>query len=135
MFAPKKETNPYKQKHDFGRQPDIHNACYNLGFAPSCSEPRAPLSENSSYAALYPHDCTLGSRKHEADRIRKKYPEQYPIVVLRGKRCTLPPLDKNKFIVSGDMTLAQVRYRFWATCCSHLTQLMLSSCLYASFTT
>eukprot|EP00045_Choanoeca_perplexa_P022555 m.9907 g.9907 ORF g.9907 m.9907 type:complete len:129 (+) comp9529_c0_seq1:205-591(+) len=68
MFAPKKETNPYKQKHDFG------------------------------------------SRKHEADRIRKKYPEQYPIVVLRGKRCTLPPLDKNKFIVSGDMTLAQFHH-------------------------
>eukprot|EP00730_Choanoeca_flexa_P014504 TRINITY_DN6366_c0_g1_i3.p1 TRINITY_DN6366_c0_g1~~TRINITY_DN6366_c0_g1_i3.p1 ORF type:complete len:155 (+),score=1.13 TRINITY_DN6366_c0_g1_i3:188-652(+) len=66
MFKPKKETNPYKQKHDFG------------------------------------------SRKHEADRIRKKYAEQYPVIVLRGKKCTLPPLDKNKFIVSGDMTLAQV---------------------------
>ncbi|EDQ89050.1 uncharacterized protein MONBRDRAFT_32501 [Monosiga brevicollis MX1] len=65
MMRSGKETNPYKQKHDFA------------------------------------------ARSAEARRIRKKYSEQYPVIVLRGKRCKLPPLDKNKFIVSGEMTLAQ----------------------------
>lgn len=38
----------------------------------------------------------------------EKYTEQYPVIVLRSRKSKLPPLDKHKFLLSGDMTLAQV---------------------------
>lgn len=47
------------------------------------------------------------TRSLEANRIREKYPDQFPVIVLRSRRSKLPPLDKHKFLLSGDMTLAQ----------------------------
>jgi GABA(A) receptor-associated protein len=48
------------------------------------------------------------TRAAESQRIREKYPNQFPVIVLRARKSKLPPLDKHKFLLSGDMTLAQV---------------------------
>ena len=61
----------------------------------------------------------LETRSLEANRIREKYPDQYPVIVLRSRKSKLPPLDKHKFLLSGEMTLAQVRWIYYITSWNH----------------
>jgi GABA(A) receptor-associated protein len=52
------------------------------------------------------------TRAAESGRIRDKFPGRIPIIVERSTRAdkTMPAIDKNKFLVPGDLTLGQFIY-------------------------
>ena len=53
---------------------------------------------------------SLEKRKIEADRILEKYPNRIPIIVQKDPNCKLPDIDKYKYLVPADLTMAQLMY-------------------------
>jgi GABA(A) receptor-associated protein len=49
-------------------------------------------------------------RQTESKKINEKYPDKIPIIVQKNKNCTLDDIDKHKFLVPKDMTVAQFIY-------------------------
>lgn len=49
-------------------------------------------------------------RKSESTRIRRKHPDRIPVIVDKSRDCSLPTIDKQKFLVPQDMTLGQFIY-------------------------
>jgi len=50
-------------------------------------------------------------RKAEADKIRRKYPDRIPVIVERNpKERNVGEIDKKKYLVPGDLTVAQFMY-------------------------
>jgi len=63
---------------------------------------RAPPKETPQFV----EDHSLASRKAEALRVRKEYPDRIPCVVEISRTSqNLPSLDKHKYLVPGDITL------------------------------
>jgi len=54
------------------------------------------------------HD--LAKRKAEADKIRSKYDDRIPVIVERAPRADIANIDKKKYLVPGDLTVAQFTY-------------------------
>jgi len=53
----------------------------------------------------------IQERKSESNHIMTKYPEKIPILVFKSKTSRdIPDLDKNKFLVSKDLTAGQFLY-------------------------
>lgn len=53
----------------------------------------------------------LSERCQESSNIMRKYPEKIPVLVFpASSNKTLPKLDKNKFLVSKDLTVGQFLY-------------------------
>lgn len=51
---------------------------------------------------------TFEARLEESRRIRDKFPGRVPVIVERGQRSTsVPQIDKQKFLVPGDLTVSQ----------------------------
>jgi GABA(A) receptor-associated protein len=52
---------------------------------------------------------TFESRLEESRRIREKFPGRVPVIVERGQRSsmTVPLIDKQKFLVPGDLSVSQ----------------------------
>ena len=50
---------------------------------------------------------SLEERINESSSIKQKYPDRYPIIVNKHKSCTLPDIDKCKFLVPKDMPFSQ----------------------------
>jgi GABA(A) receptor-associated protein len=50
---------------------------------------------------------TFEERKSECDIIRKKYPNRIPIIVIKNSKSDIPDIDKNKFLVPNDLSIAQ----------------------------
>ena len=46
----------------------------------------------------------------EAIRIMKKYPTRIPIIVNKHKYCSLPEIDKTKYLVDKDMNIREFLY-------------------------
>lgn len=46
-------------------------------------------------------------RKAESDRIKEKFPDRIPILVRRSKNTDIPAIDKNKYLVPGDLSVGQ----------------------------
>ena len=46
-------------------------------------------------------------RKAEAEKIRNKYPERIPVVVEKVPNSQIPEIDKRKFLVPNDISVAQ----------------------------
>ena len=46
----------------------------------------------------------------EAYRIMSKYPTRIPIIVIKHKICTLPDIDKQKYLVDKDMNIREFLY-------------------------
>ncbi len=54
---------------------------------------------------------TFDQRRSESKRIREKYPDRVPIICEKSpKHPTMPNLDKKKYLVPTDLTLAQFIY-------------------------
>jgi GABA(A) receptor-associated protein len=53
---------------------------------------------------------TFEERKSEADRILAKYPDKIPIIVELGRNSNLSPLDKQKYLVPYDLSVAQFMF-------------------------
>lgn len=49
----------------------------------------------------------LEQRKGEAEKIRNKYPDRIPVVVERVPNSQIPEIDKRKFLVPNDISVAQ----------------------------
>lgn len=49
-------------------------------------------------------------RIEESSKIIIKYPDRVPIIVCKAKGCTLPDIDKQKFLVPKDMNIGQFIY-------------------------
>jgi len=47
------------------------------------------------------------TRKKEADKIKTKYPNRYPVIVNKSKKCDLDDIEKSKFLVPGELTIGQ----------------------------
>tara|TARA_Y100000590_G_scaffold469729_1_gene659376 strand:- start:2822 stop:3181 length:360 start_codon:yes stop_codon:yes gene_type:complete len=50
---------------------------------------------------------SLNTRKEESNRIMTKYEGKIPIIVNRGYKADIADIDKKKFLVPGDLTIAQ----------------------------
>ena len=69
--------------------------------------PRAHVSEGKS-RSLFREERTFEQRCEEANNVFRKYPSRIPIICERQPGCTrLPPLDKRKYLVPNDLTVAQ----------------------------
>jgi len=47
------------------------------------------------------------TRKKESDKIKTKYPNRFPIIVNKAKKCNLDDIERSKFLVPGDLTIGQ----------------------------
>ena len=61
---------------------------------------------NNCFKKKYDFDTRLG----ESDKIKEKYPDRYPIIILKDKNSTLSDLNKSKFLSPGDLTMSQFLY-------------------------
>ena len=52
----------------------------------------------------------VAKRKAEAEKIRKKYEDRIPVIVERAPRADIADIDKKKYLVPGDLTVAQFTY-------------------------
>ena len=59
--------------------------------------------DKESFKNKHPFD----KRKSEATRIKKQYSDRIPVIVEQGTESKLPPLDKKKYLVPGDITVGQ----------------------------
>jgi GABA(A) receptor-associated protein len=50
---------------------------------------------------------TFESRFEESRRIREKFPGRIPVIVERGSKSSVPCIDKQKFLVPGDLSVSQ----------------------------
>ena len=57
-------------------------------------------------------NLSLNQRQTESTNIMKKYPEKIPILVYKTEKSSqpIPDLDKNKFLVTRDLTIGQFLY-------------------------
>eukprot|EP00041_Stephanoeca_diplocostata_P005326 m.59681 g.59681 ORF g.59681 m.59681 type:complete len:127 (-) comp15713_c0_seq1:356-736(-) len=53
---------------------------------------------------------TFEKRKAEADKIRTKYDDRIPVIVEKAPRADIAEIDKKKYLVPGDLTVAQFTY-------------------------
>lgn len=53
---------------------------------------------------------SLEKRKEESKRIMEKYDQRIPLIVLKDTKCTLPDIDRYKFLAPYDITLGQFMY-------------------------
>ena len=53
---------------------------------------------------------SLEKRKEESKRIREKYDNRVPLIVLKDKKSHLPDIDRFKFLAPHDITLGQFMY-------------------------
>lgn len=53
---------------------------------------------------------TFEKRKAEADKIRSKYDDRIPVIVEKAPRADIAEIDKKKYLVPGDLTVAQFTY-------------------------
>lgn len=56
---------------------------------------------------LFKDQFSLEVRKEEAQRVRAKYPDRVPVIVEPANGCTLPMIDKKKYLVPEDLSVAQ----------------------------
>lgn len=55
----------------------------------------------------YKEENTLEERQAEAFRIKRKYPERLPVIVEKLPRSQIQFLEKKKFLVPNDLSVAQ----------------------------
>ena len=58
----------------------------------------------------YKESNTLEKRITESSKIKLKYPTRIPIICEQSNNTKLPDIDKNKFLVPGDLTMGQFLY-------------------------
>ena len=57
----------------------------------------------------FKEDFSFSTRKNESDKIKKKYPERYPVIIeLQPGQEKILDLDKRKFLVPNNLTFGQL---------------------------
>jgi len=55
----------------------------------------------------FKEENTFEQRRDEATKIRSKYPDRIPVIVERWQGSSVPAIDKRKFLVPSDISVAQ----------------------------
>jgi GABA(A) receptor-associated protein len=55
----------------------------------------------------FKEDNALNNRQAESAKIRSKYPERIPVTVEKVVNTSIPDIDKKKFLVPNDISVAQ----------------------------
>lgn len=58
----------------------------------------------------FKEEHTLESRCQESAKIRAKYPDRIPVVVEKAPKSAIADIDKRKFLVPSDLSVAQFMY-------------------------
>ena len=58
----------------------------------------------------YKKSKSENERITESSKILEKYPDRVPIIVEKGLKSKIKDIDKNKFLVPGDMSFGQFMY-------------------------
>ena len=58
----------------------------------------------------FKEEHNIESRCQESSKIRSKYPDRIPVVVEKAPRTLIQDIDKRKFLVPADLTVAQFMY-------------------------
>tara|TARA_Y100000022_G_C13224935_1_gene364359 strand:+ start:862 stop:1215 length:354 start_codon:yes stop_codon:yes gene_type:complete len=53
---------------------------------------------------------SLEKRKQESSKIKEKYPDKYPIIVVKEKSSQLPDIDKQKYLAPDHLTIGQFQH-------------------------
>ena len=53
---------------------------------------------------------TFDERRAESTRILTKYPDRVPVIAVHGPHCTLPHLDKSKYLCPSHLTIGEFCY-------------------------
>lgn len=68
------------------------------------------VAKGSEMKWSFKEDHTLEHRKEESRKIRSKYPDRIPVVVERAPKSQISDIDKRKFLVPADLSVAQFMY-------------------------
>ena len=68
------------------------------------------IIEKSNLTSSFKKKYSFSERLDESTRIKKKYPDRYPIICERGKTVDIPPLDRKKYLVPSDISIANFMY-------------------------
>jgi len=58
----------------------------------------------------FKEEHSLENRCQESSKIRSKYPDRIPVIVEKAARSSIQDIDKRKFLVPADLTVAQFMY-------------------------
>jgi GABA(A) receptor-associated protein len=64
-------------------------------------------ASNGNFAATYKQSSGLEQRKEQYKRVTEAHPNKIPVIVEKAPNSTLPAIPKNKFLVPGELTVAQ----------------------------
>jgi len=56
----------------------------------------------------YKSRVPLAKRMEDSARVRAKYPNRIPVIAERAPKCTLPLIDKNKYLVPSDLSVGHL---------------------------
>lgn len=65
------------------------------------------VASDAPMAASYKQTSGLEQRKEQYKRVTEAHPNKIPVIVERAPNSTLPAIPKNKFLVPGELTVAQ----------------------------
>jgi GABA(A) receptor-associated protein len=68
------------------------------------------IKEQRVYNSNYKNTNTFEDRRLESNRIKEKYPDRVPIICERGFGADIPILDRKKYLVPGDLNIANFLY-------------------------
>jgi GABA(A) receptor-associated protein len=56
---------------------------------------------------MFKNEFSFEKRLSESTKILDKYENRIPVIITQSKECRLPPIDKNKYLIPFDLTIAQ----------------------------
>jgi len=62
------------------------------------------------FASKFKESHPFEKRAAESSRIRQKYPDRIPVIAEKAASSTIPDIDKKKYLVPSDLTIAQFVY-------------------------
>jgi GABA(A) receptor-associated protein len=55
----------------------------------------------------YKRNHSASERRNECDKVRQSFPDKIPVICEKDPKCKLQPIDKTKFLIPGELTVAQ----------------------------
>jgi GABA(A) receptor-associated protein len=68
------------------------------------------IIEKSNLTSSFKKKYSFSERLDESTRIKTKYPDRYPIICERGRTVDIPALDRKKYLVPSDISIANFMY-------------------------
>jgi GABA(A) receptor-associated protein len=68
------------------------------------------IIEKSNLNSSFKKKHSFQERLNESYRIREKYPDRYPIICERGRGADVPTIDRKKYLVPNDISIANFMY-------------------------